>query len=137
MELPITPYGLLTDEQKQYIWDNWDCAEFYNGAGGWVKAKKHYRPSPRMTETYRINRSIAKPRVNSAVLHPKYKWLALDSFGNIIAYDRKPEIGRIRWDVPSGTHSAVNITHSAINPKLYDAGTCDWKDSLVYIGEEE
>lgn len=36
MELPITPYGLLTDEQKQYILDNMEHADRYT-ASGWAR----------------------------------------------------------------------------------------------------
>lgn len=68
---------------------------------------------------------VTKPSINWEHVSDKYKFLARDSTGVAWLYGKEPTLVEGFWDVSLGEFALAD-SHAS-----YDAGTCDWEDSLV------
>ena len=73
-----------------------------------------------------IVRKAEKPSIDWDHVAPKYKYLALDSFGYGWLFCEKPVLGVKIWGASEGKYALMADGHASFVP-----GECDWKESLV------
>ena len=121
------PFKFLSKKKQAGLVAHFDAGgeiELLWGDGSWRKCiSPHWDDGDR----YRAKPvPLAKPQIPWDVIADEWICAARDADGMTFFYDNVPEIGLWSCEWVGG---ASNADTSAIK---FDAGTCDWKDSLVW-----
>jgi hypothetical protein len=122
-EIPLTPYGLLSEEDQEILLKELHegNVEIYGGGGKWSKAFIPLYPAC----TYRLK--PYKLYVPWHLIDDEFKYAAKDADDSVWVFTKKPEIEA--WaDSWSGDDAA---SLKALDQCYIRLGTYDWKDSLI------
>jgi hypothetical protein len=119
--MSISREGILKHKE---IFDGWLAGgevEFYSeGMAVWL-----YDPNPSFRPEVKYRIKETKDSFDWDALHPHYKFIVRDEYGDAYAYEEKPIVINRLWREGC---SCTKITGAFAS---YKRGTCDWTDSLI------
>lgn len=128
-------FGELTaDEQKELLYARYVLCKkverLINGFENEERWKAYSGKLWRPDTTYRITPTL--PSINWSHVHEKYKWLAINPFGEGVLFTSRPEISGALTSKMSGVNwSTTSSTTMAGNFASYKPGDCHWTESLI------
>jgi len=128
-----TPFGLLDAETQQALRDYKGQMEYYPTYGDWLHVQV---VNWHNNSTYRAKPApVTKPHIPWDFIDKKWLWAARDASGDLYVFPAKPRLTSDTW---SCTESAEvwDEVWDEVRDEI-DAGTCDWKDSLVGRYDDE